>query len=966
MLGLPLAFTAPLVLVALALLPALWRLLRVTPPRPRQMAFPPLRLILDVEPREQTPARTPLWLLLMRMALVAALILAMAGPIWNPPAKGLAGKGPLLVVIDNGWPAAIDWERRVALAGEELAGAAREGRTGAILATSEGARDVTTADPSRLVERLRAIKPVSYAPERLASLAPIRKFAAAHPDLDVLWIADGMAMNEAAAFAEGLKDAARAGGLRVTSAPRTPAAIVQASHGAGGLEAQLARADARARADGVLRAYDLKGLLMGEARFAFGPERATTARLDLPTELRNEIARLEIDGERTAGAVALLDSRWKRRRVAIVSGAPADLAQPLLSPTYYVTRALAPFAEVRETRVAGDRDPILAALEERPSLVALADVGVLSGPAKERLTRFVEEGGVLLRFAGPRLAAAADDLTPVRLRRGGRVLGGALSWETPRKLAPFDPASPFHGLSANAEVTVTRQVLAEPEAGLSGKTWAALEDGTPLVTGARRGKGLVALVHVTADATWSNLPLSGLFVDMLRRTLALSAESAEGAAGGTANEPAARAQTLAPTRTLDGFGNLGEPPATARPVPASFAGLASSDHPAGYYGPAESMIAVNALDARVDLSPADYAAFGLAEQPLRANEPTDLRLPLMLLAFALLLADALATLHLNGGLRWRRAQARGAAPLPQGAARTRAPLVAFAALALIASLAAQNAQAQSVQAQPAPRPQTNTQANPQAGGQPARDFDSALRTRLAYVITGDARVDEASRLGLATLTRSLTARTALSPGEPAGIDPARDELAFFPLIYWPVVAERPQPGQAAATRIGEFMRHGGTVLFDTRDALNQRPGGPATPESLWLRRLLADVDVPELEPVPRDHVVTKTFYLLDSFVGRTTVGQTWIEALPPAGEDGGQRPARSGDSVSPILITSNDLAAAWAADASGKPLYPLTPGAPRQREMAIRGGVNIVMYTLTGNYKADQVHVRDLLERLGL
>jgi hypothetical protein len=953
MLGLPLAFTAPFVLIALALLPALWRLLRVTPPRPRQIAFPPLRLILDLEARAQTPARTPLWLLLMRMALVAAIILAMAGPVWNPPAKGLGGKGPLLVALDNGWPAAIDWERRVALAGEALTQAAREGRPGAVLALSEGARDVAPAESARLVERLRAIKPVSYAPDRMASLAPIRKFAAAHPDLEVLWIADGLAMNEAAAFAQALKEAARGGAVRTASAERTPAAIVAVAQDGAGLEAQLARTDARARADGVLRAYDLKGLLIGESRFAFGAERATQARLDLPTELRNEIARLEIDGERTAGAVALLDSRWKRRRVAIVSGAPADLAQPLLSPTYYVARALAPFAEVREPRVTAGRDPILVALEERPSMLILADVGVVAGPTREKLTRYVEDGGLLLRFAGARLAAAADDLTPVRLRRGGRVLGGALSWESPRKLAPFDQASPFHGLAPSAEVTVGRQVLAEPEAGLAGKTWAALEDGTPLVTGARRGKGLVVLAHVTADATWSNLPLSGLFVDMLRRTLALSGESAEGAASGTGNDAVARAQTLPPVRTLDGFGQLGEPPATARPIAAGFAGLASSEHPAGFYGPVETMIAVNATDASVDLSPADYESFGLSAQPLRAREPLDLRLPLMLLAFALLLADALATLVVAGGLRMRRPGARRAAASRTSASRTSASRTSaslsstcLALAALACALAGQDARAQSTP--------------------PAREFDSALRTRLAYVVTGDARVDEASRLGLATLTRALSARTALSPGDPAGVDPARDELAFFPLIYWPVAAERPQPGAAAAARIGEFMRQGGTVLFDTRDALSQRPGGQATPEAQWLRRLLADVDVPELEPVPRDHVVTKTFYLLDSFVGRTMIGQTWIEALPATGEEGGQRPARAGDSVSPILITSNDLAAAWAADASGKPLYPLTPGAPRQREMAIRGGVNIVMYTLTGNYKADQVHVRDLLERLGL
>ncbi len=132
-----------------------------------------------------------------------------------------------------------------------------------------------------------------------------------------------------------------------------------------------------------------------------------------------------------------------------------------------------------------------------------------------------------------------------------------------------------------------------------------------------------------------------------------------------------------------------------------------------------------------------------------------------------------------------------------------------------------------------------------------------------------------------------------------------------------------------------------------------------------MRRILQGIDVPDLEPVPKDHVVTKTFYILDNFVGRYAAGRTWIEVLQRSQEQDRTRPAQAGDRVSPIIITGNDLAAAWAVDRLGQPRFPLVPGDPRQREFAIRGGVNIVMYALTGNYKADQVHVPALLERLG-
>jgi hypothetical protein len=246
---------------------------------------------------------------------------------------------------------------------------------------------------------------------------------------------------------------------------------------------------------------------------------------------------------------------------------------------------------------------------------------------------------------------------------------------------------------------------------------------------------------------------------------------------------------------------------------------------------------------------------------------------------------------------------------------------------------------------------------------------ATTQTRLAYVLTGNADVDSIVKAGMAGLTLFLAQRTALEAGDPVGVDPARDELAFFPLIYWPVVPGAAKPPQDAINRIDAYMKQGGTVLFDTRDAIEAPPGengASQTPGMLALRNILSSLDVPELEPVPREHVMTKTFYLLRDFPGRFNTGQTWVETLPRDEDDeAASKPARGGDGVSPIIITSNDLAGAWALRPDGQPMLPLTSGEPRQREFAFRAGVNIVMYTLTGNYKADLVHAPALIERLG-
>ena len=684
---------------------------------------------------------------------------------------------------------------------------------------------------------------------------------------------------------------------------------------------------------GVVRGLDQKGSPIGEARFAFAPgNRETEASFDLPVELRNDIARLEIAGERSAGAVQLLDKRWRRRAIGVVSGSSSDTAQPLLASTFYLTRALAPFADVRLGDRGAPQQVISQFLDQKLPMIVLADVGTLSPEIRERISAWIERGGVLVRFAGPRLAQADDDLVPVKLRRGGRSLGGSLTWEKPQHLAAFAPDGPFAGLTVPKDVTINRQVLAEPDAILPTKSWASLEDGTPLVTGERRGKGLVALFHVSADMRWSDLPMSGSFVEMLRRIVDTSGYASGPAPGATSE---AKIETVAPLRTLDGFGAFGPPPSTAKPLTADFRDRASLDHPPGFYGPADGPLAVNTLAAADRIAPLDISSLRARQANYTNSEPRDLRGILLSSSLFLFLIDAVIVALLGGGI---------AALLRRRAA----PAALLLALLLPLGL-------------PSPTMADST----------TDDFaiKATTQTRLAYVLTGNADVDSIVKAGMSGLTLFLAQRTALEAGDPVGIDPAHDELAFFPLIYWPVVPGAPKPPQEAINKIDAYMKQGGTVLFDTRDAIEAPPGdngASQTPGMQTLREILSSLDVPELEPVPREHVLTKTFYLLRDFPGRFDSGQTWVETLPRNDdEDAASHPARGGDGVSPIIITSNDLAGAWAIRPDGQPMLPLSPGEPRQREFAFRAGVNIVMYTLTGNYKADQVHAPALIERLG-
>src|ERR1700712_4255083 len=790
--GLPLSFAEPMLLLGLLSLPVLWWLLRVMPPRPRRIEFPPTRLLFDIAPKQETPSRTPWWLTLLRLMAAALVILAAAGPIWNPQTGAAGGsRAPLVILLDDGWSAAASWDTRIKAADELIANADNDRRGVALVPLSEPSRDITLMTGGSARVALRQFAPKPYAVERVETLPAVERFLKATGDSEVAWLSDGVDTGRGPEFLEGLSKVIGDRSLTIFEGAPPAHALVAAENAAAKMTVKVLRTNGSIAIDtGVVRGLDQKGSPIGEAPFSFAPaDRETEASFDLPVELRNDIARLEIAGERSAGAVQLLDKRWRRRAIGIVSGATADTAQPLLASTFYLTRALARFADVRLGDRGAPQQAITQFLDQKLPMIVLADVGTLSPEIRERINGWIGQGGVLVRFAGPRLAQADDDLVPVKLRRGGRSLGGSLTWEKPQHLASFAADSPFAGLAVPPDVTITRQVLAEPDAALATKTWASLVDGTPLVTGEHRGKGLVTLFHVSADMRWSDLPLSGTFVEMLRRIVDISGYTSNpgaGVAGETGTE------TVAPLRTLDGFGAFGPPPSTAKPLPADFRDRATIDHPPGFYGPADGPLAVNALAAADRIAPLDTSALRAHRAAYTNAEPRDLRGILLSSALLLFLIDAVIIALLGGGI---------------AALLRRRAVTATLGLALALS---------AITALPSP-----TRADP-ASDEFA--IKAVSQTRLAYVVTGNADVDSIVKAGLSGLTLFLAQRTALEAGDPVGIDPARDELAFFPLIYWPIVPGAPAPPQEAINHIDAYMKQGGTVLFDTRDAIEAAPG----------------------------------------------------------------------------------------------------------------------------------------------
>lgn len=897
-----LSFTAPLLLLGLLALPLLYWLLRAVPPAPVRRRFAGVALLLGLRDDDSQSDTTPWWLLALRILAMGLVILGLSGPVLNRSAAP-EGTGPLLIVMDASWASARDWPQRLVRLEALLSDAQRAGRPVAIQALTGDLSAPEYLSAQAWMARLPGLKPQAFRadPEAIALWAETLEPA------EIIWFSDGL--NRA--------DPPMLRPDRVIQSPSPILALRPAIYADGAIEITALRAaPALPQATATLRAIGpgpngaTSELARAALQFDTGATQATLA-LSLPPELRNRITRFEIAGQRSAGAVSLTDDALQRREVALMAGESAAETQNLLDPLFYLRRALQETTDLLETNLT---DMLLA----NPDVMILADVARLSPEQSEAIRTWVEGGGLLVRFAGPRLAASdearstEEALMPVRLRTGGRSVGGALSWGAPKSLRPFGEDSPFAGLAIPDEVTVTSQVMAQPDPELAARTIAALSDGTPLVTRKTLGQGQVVLFHITANAEWSSLPLSGLFVQMLER-LAISTRPAalrtEDMAG----------LTWTPRLVLDGFG-------TGRDA-GTLAGIAGEDLAGqslsaallpGLYEAGDRRVARNVIGPEEVLTLAAWPS-GIPVEGIATRPELRLMAPLLAGALLLLALDILASLWVGGRLR-------RALPL----------------LALM--LLPHQAEAQ-----------TND----------LRLLEALSEITLGYVITGNAALDQTSEAGLRGLSETLTLRTSVEPAPPMAVNLETDELSVFPMLYWPITPDQPTPSSRAYEAINRYLRGGGMILFDTRDA--NLGGFGQTENGRKLQSLAAPLDIPPLEPVPGDHVLTRTFYLLQDFPGRHASREIWAEAAQTAEQVDGL-PFRSlNDGVTPVVIGGNDWAAAWAIDARGRPLVPVGRGfaGERQREIAYRFGINLVMHVLSGNYKSDQVHVPALLDRLG-
>ena len=914
-------FMQPVLLSALLALPILLYLLRITPPAPKTIIFPATRFLQDITTENQTPQKAPWWILLLRLLILSLVIFALARPVINP-AKSLPGQGPLRLVIDNGWSAAQTWDLQIKAAEEAITQAGREKRKVYILPTTrtQGENQYVQTGPVVANEALsivRGLKPNPW-PENYNALAGYIRDKKERKSIHTLWLSDGLddgyghklikilqqqgGISYISPASEKLPVLLRPTTRNIKEADRQSDVMIDVDMAQTGIKSLPVTVRALGENAAVI---DVQNKIIDTNN---APE---TLFFNIMGELEQSITQFNITGRKGAGAIFLLDDQFKKRKIGVASPPQAELTAPLIESSYYITRALDPYANITI-------DEISNLIEQDFPAIILPDVAAMPTETLNALEDWVKDGGLLLRFSGPKIAESRSEqfLLPVQLRAGGRSLSGSLSWDEPQKIAPFNQDSPFYGLNIPEDVTIKQQVLADPAQDLDGKVWAQLQDGTPFITADTVDKGMIVLIHTTANTDWSDFALSGLYVSILKRIIKF--------AGNRNIEAKQSYATLDPLLVMDGYGNLVSPPPSVKPITADSVErlIPSAQHPPGLYGQGNTQFALNIGSHLPALQTIKNLPVGVIEQNYERSYEVNLMPYILYAAMMLFFLDWIIMIFIIGqrfSLPWWLHKQK----------------IMTTALIIIALLSLSPATAYA-----------NTE----------QDLKYASGFHLAYIETGDRALDTLSKQGLENLAKTLARRTSVEPLGVAALDPARDTLAFFPVIYWPVSAQQKNFSGAALQNIQTYLDQGGTILFDTRDQNRSTDGISNTENARALREITASLNVPPIVPVPNDHVLSRSFYLLDDYPGAYTGGTLWVEQQSVSGRD----------NVSSVLIGSNDWASAWATAENQRPYRTYSGNYDaRQKEQALRFGVNLVMYSLTGNYKADQVHIPHILDRLG-
>ncbi len=599
--GSPIDFASPWMLATLP--PALligFMLMRSIERRPKEVSFPAMFILEMLDDTERDPDRMPWWQQMINYGAISAAVMGAAGPTWNAP-DTFSAEGPVILAVDNGWDSSDNWDDVMQKARDVVKQAYNEKREIILvqMAAPENAQGYSISSPMDALIALQSLENVEPMPWMVDYTALSEGVNAMENGQygGAFWLGSGLAHDGVQEFVAELQSKAPLYYFENDS-ESLPVVLDGAEFDKGDYRLSIQRPYDSDALDIRVAGYAQDGTMLAAYDYHFSEgQRKIDVQFDVPElsssqSISSEIFRFSVEGEKNAAAHIIVDDQWKPRSVGLVVQNRAE-SESLLSESRFIKTALASHAET-----------ILGGVEELVesgdvSVLVVPDAVTISGVAATKIKDWVEQGGTLVRFAGPNMARDAhtnDPLLPLDLRQGvrgfSRDVSGMAAAGVKGRIGGFDDQSPLRGIARDSDIQIEKQVMVQPGPDVEDKVWATLDDGTPLISADKRGEGQVVLFHTTANTAWGDLSLSDNFVDMLVGIVA-SAKSIQ-------NEDDLDISDMSPMLTMDGFGVLGTPPGYAQNL-QSLPCEVSSVNPPGLYGGSLSALACNLSTSLDDL-----------------------------------------------------------------------------------------------------------------------------------------------------------------------------------------------------------------------------------------------------------------------------------------------------------------------------------------------------------------------------
>ena len=897
-----LAFTNYYALLGLLALPLIFLIIKSLPPSPKKMFFSSFYLINKLEKTSVTKNNIPFWLLIYRIILITLIVLFFSKPYLNSTAKTSDADAikSYVIIADIGWSMSKEWEKFKKIV-NAISNEAEKKNKEIIFyhSNSQKYEQPKVFKLSKNVNQyLKKISPSPWQFEK-SNLTEIIKKNNNFIDSKVFFIFskfDNKDYNNQLKNLNFLNTQVKNKVLINTVKNIMFFKNINISKESIKLEVIRHESPTSSRRFTIKITSIDNQVIFKKSYVLKLNQKAFYFNENFPLEVLNQIHKIEIVEQNHAGAKYYFDDYSKKKKIGIYTESFQYKENPLLSSVYYLEKSL----NIDHILKIGDLDQLI---KFNSSVIIIPDKGNIPEREHLKLNKWLANGGTLIRFSGVRLSKSNTKFLPSNnLLMSVRHVGGILSMENLLKISPFNKDSIFYGLEIPNDINFKKQLIIDSQDS-NLRFEASLTDNTPLVTLGKKSQGKIFLFHITANNDWSNLPLSSLFASMLERIVLLSEKN-------IITSPL----ELNLTKEINSFGDLNN---TNKILNIKGSTLLKKTYPSrnhlpGIYENNQLTVALNLSNKIDDQYFNNVYDKKLKILPAFKDQIFDLRPILLKIILFMFILDMIITMLLKYQFSFLRSFYKN-----------KNLFSLFFFLFFLVNLS--NLYSQSL----------------------------ANDTYLAYIKTPEEKLNYISKNGLNTIKILLQTRTSIAPKEVIEVDIKKDQIYYYSFLYWPLSKNLIDLDIKTITKIKNYLNNGGMLFFDiigfSRENFNLESN-----KFKKIKNFLSSIEVDNLTPIPKDHTLTKSFYLLKKFSGRWDNKILLIENSSLELNDG----------VSSVILGFNDWASAWALDSNKNPIYPVVPGGERQREISYRFGINVAMYALTGNYKSDQIHFKSILNRL--